>query len=223
MGRYADPSGILWLGAAWGLIRFDPATGASTRYAYDVGNVSALAIRSIAQDRAGKLWLATTEGGQNVFDPVARLFARRWAPPHPEHFATETNTILAGADGVIWLGKIDGLEVFDPASGAHAILRHNAADRFSLSANEVQSLAVDRDGSLWAGTKAGGVDRFSPASLQFGAWRSNPDDPGGLSDGNIRAIYRDRSGAVWLGTYDGGLNRFDPRIRDIHSVPARPS
>ena len=150
------------------------------------------------------------KAGRNFFDPVAGVFARRWGPPNREHFATETNTILAGADGVIWLGKSDGLEVFDPATGAHTILRHNAADRFSLSANEIQSLAVDREGSLWVGTKPGGVDRFSPASLQFGAWRRNSDDPRSLSDDNVRAIYRDRAGAVWIGTYDGGLNRFDP-------------
>ncbi len=210
IGMYADPSGILWLGSGSGLIRFDPATGASKRYAYDDPNSSALSIRSIAQDRAGNLWLATTEGGRNFFDPVAGVFLRRWGPPNREHFATETNTILAGADGVIWLGKSDGLEVFDPATGAHTILRHNAADRFSLGANEIQSLAVDREGSLWVGTKPGGVDRFSAASLQFGAWRRNSDDPRSLSDDNVRAIYRDRAGAVWIGTYDSGLNRFDP-------------
>ncbi len=210
VGMYADPSGILWLGAGRGLIRFDPASGASKRYAYDDPNSSALSVRSIAQDRAGNLWLATTEGGRNFFDPAAGVFERRWAPVPREHFATETNAILAGADGVIWLGKSDGLEVFDPATGAHTILRHNAADRFSLSANEIQSLAVDREGSLWVGTKPGGVDRFSPASLQFGAWRRNSDDPRGFSDDNVRAIYRDRAGAVWIGTYDGGLNRLDP-------------
>ena len=91
-----------------------------------------------------------------------------------------------------------------------AVLRHNAADRYSLSANEILALAMDRDGSLWVGTKGGGVNRFSPGSLRFGAWRRNPADPGSLSDGNIRAIYRDRAGMVWIGTYDGGLNRFDP-------------
>ncbi len=210
IGMYADPSGILWVGTGRGLIRFDPTTGVSKRYAYDEPQFSALSIRSIAQDRAGKLWLATTEGAQNVFDPAAGVFARRGVPPNREHFATETNAIVAGTDGTIWWGKTDGLEVIDPATGATTILRHNAADRFSLSANEILSLAVDRDGSIWAGTKAGGVDHFSPASLQFGAWRRNTDDPRGLSDGNIRAIYRDRAGAVWLGTYDGGLNRFDP-------------
>lgn len=209
VGMYADPSGILWLGAAYGLIRFDPSTGTSTRFT-DGGPLSSMSIRGVAQDPTGNLWLATTEGGQNFFDPVAGAFARRWSPPHREHLGTETNTILSGIDGVIWLGKMDGLELFDPATGSHTILQHNAADRFSLSSNEIQSLAVDREGSLWAGTKAGGVDRFSPASLRFGAWRRNSDDPRSLSDDNVRAICRDRAGVVWLGTYDGGLNRFDP-------------
>ena len=78
---------------------------------------------------------------------------------------------------MLWLGTTDGLEVFDPATGAIAVLRHNAADRYSLSGNEVQSLATDRDGSLWVGTKGGGVNRFSPGSLRFGAWRQQSGRP----------------------------------------------
>ena len=86
---------------------------------------------------------------------------------------------------------------------------HNAADRHSLSGNEILSLAADRDGSVWVGTKEGGVNRFSPASLRFGAWRRNPADKRSLSDENVRAIYADRAGVLWLGTYNGGLNRYD--------------
>ncbi len=209
VAMYADPAGMLWLGASNGLVRFDPLTGAATHYA-DARAKSPISIRGIAQDRGGNLWLATTEGGRNFFDPVAGAFSRRWAPPNPERLGTETNAIFADADGVIWLATTEGLEVYDPATGAREVLRHNPADRNSLGATEILSLAADRDGALWVGTKAGGVNRFSPGSLRFGAWRHNPADPGGLSDNNVRALYQDRSGDVWIGTYDGGLNRFDP-------------
>ncbi len=210
VGIYADPAGFLWLGTTDGLIRFDPAKGTSTTYNPGGPKPVHTSIRALAEDPTGKIWLASPEGRENFFDPLSGLFSRRWAPPNREYLGTESNTIFVGSDGVVWLGKIDGLQVFDPATGAHTSLRHNAADLHSLSANEIQSLAMDREGTLWVGTKGGGVDQFRPASLPFGAWRPNPAAPRSLSDSNIRAIYPDRAGVVWLGTYDGGLNRFDP-------------
>ena len=75
--------------------------------------------------------------------------------------------------------------------------------------DEILSLAADRDGSLWVGTKEG-AQPLPAGQSEFGAWRRNPADPRSLSDDNVRAIYRDRSGVLWLGTYDGGLNRYDP-------------
>ena len=210
-GMYRDPAGMLWLGAEYGLIRFDPSAGSVKDYPPDGPQTrSHMDIRAIARDREGNLWLANVEGGRNFFDPIAGAFSRRWAAPDPERLQIQTTSIVAGSDGLVWLGKRDSLEIFDPASGAHALVRHNPADPHSLSGSEILSLALDRDGSLWIGTKAGGVNRFSPATLRFGAWRPNPADRRSMSDDNVRAMYRDRAGALWIGTYDGGLDRFDP-------------
>ena len=205
---YRDPAGIFWLGGSHGLFRFDPSNGASTHYPQRRPNGLATDIRGIARDGAGKLWLATTEDAENVFDPNTGTYARRWPAPKTQAVRGSTS-IFAGPDGVLWRGTPKGLELFDPSTGAFAVLGHDAADRHSLSGNEILSLATDRDGSLWVGTKEGGVNRFSPASLRFGAWRRNPADSRSLSDENVRAIYADRAGVLWLGTYNGGLNRYD--------------
>jgi signal transduction histidine kinase/ligand-binding sensor domain-containing protein/CheY-like chemotaxis protein len=205
---YRDPAGIFWLGGSHGLFRFDPSSGASTHYPQRRPNGLTTDIRGIARDHAGKLWLAATEDARNCFDPIAGEYSRRWPTPRSQRLEA-ASSILAGSDGVLWQGTPTGLELFDPATESFAVLGHNAADRHSLSGNEILSLAVDRDGNLWVGTKEGGVNRFSPNSLRFGAWRRNPADPRSLSDENVRAIYRDRTGVLWLGTYNGGLNRYD--------------
>ena len=201
-------TGILWLGASTGLVRFDPSTGAAQHYSPGP-NRTPENFTDITQDPAGNLWLATTGDTPNFFDPVRGAFARPW-PAKQRRFNSPASAVYAGKDGVVWQGTSDGLEIFDPATGGFAVLHHHAADQQSLSENEILSIAEDRNGSLWFGTKGGGLSRFSTASLKFGGWRRNPADLRSLSDANVRAIYRDRSGVLWIGTYDGGLNRYEP-------------
>ncbi len=215
---HGDRKGVIWIAASTSLIRFDAATGTAKHYVPAGTPRSLWRVRGIADDDAGNLWLATSETGNNFFDSGTGAFSRRWAPPvagslvggNSQAFIWNNNDVLAGPDGLIWLAKAQGLQIFDPATGRHETLRHNPADRYSLSADEVLSMAADRDGGVWIGTKGGGVNRFSPEILRFGPWRQNPGDPNSLADNNIRAILRDRTGLLWIGMYSGGLNRFDP-------------
>jgi signal transduction histidine kinase/streptogramin lyase len=208
---YCDPAGILWLGASDGLIRFNPLSGAATHYTDRRANQEPANIRGITQDRAGNFWLAAAGDERNFFDPVRQVLTRRWAAVKRPRNDAPTSSILADRGGVLWLGTTDRLELFDPSTNAFAFLRHNAADRYSISGNEILSVLADRNGDVWVGVKGGGVNHFSPDTLRFGAWRPDPANPRGLSDENVRAIYQDRGGTVWIGTYDGGLNRFDTR------------
>ncbi|MEO8597472.1 MAG: two-component regulator propeller domain-containing protein [Candidatus Solibacter sp.] len=171
---HADTAGILWVGTSHGLVRFDPATGSSKNYPQDHPNpkIPVTRIRGIAQDGSSKLWLATNEGAVNFFDPVAGALSRRWAAPDPAALGIDrNNTIASGPDGILWLGTLNGLQAFDPATGAAGVVQHRPADRFSLSANEIWATTIDRDGDLWVGTKGGGVNRLSPSAMKFGAWR----------------------------------------------------
>ena len=209
---FLDSKGILWIGSSLGLIRLDPATQATKAYppAYPNPKILTTRIRGIAEDASGDFWLATNEGARNFFDPASEAFRRRWAAAKTGDLGQDVNnSISAGPGGVIWQGTTHGLQVFDPASGRMAVLRHHPADRYSLSADEIWATTTDRNGDLWVGTKGGGVNRFSPASMRFGAIRRDPDNPHSLGEDNVRAIYCDRLDIVWIGTYGGGLNRLD--------------
>jgi ligand-binding sensor domain-containing protein len=206
---HADVGGILWLGTADGLVRFDPATGGSIRYRT---NPSA-PVLGIASDRSGRLWLATTDGARNLFDPVTREFIRNWSmAPHPEDPQVGLSpSIYADPSGTIWRGtSSEGVKVFDPHNGTLEILRSDPADPHSLSGNQVLSIAADREGGVWVGVKGGGVSRLPANSIQFGAWRHDPGDPDSLNGDNVRAIYGDRTGSVWMGTFGNGMDRFEP-------------
>jgi signal transduction histidine kinase/ligand-binding sensor domain-containing protein/CheY-like chemotaxis protein len=168
---------------------------------------------------AGKLWLATYQGTPSVFDPKTETFPSGWPEGRTRgRLGADINqTVQVDSNGLIWLGTSEGLKVLDPVSGRADVLRHDPADPYSLSHNEVWSILNDREGNLWVGVKSGGINRFSPRSASFGPWRHDPSDPNSLSDNNVRAIRGDQTGDVWIGTYDGGLNRFDPKSgRFVH-------
>ncbi len=146
---HRDRAGNFWLGTYNGLVRFDPTNGGCTRFPQDRPNPKVLDDRTlgIAEDQHGNLWLAAREGAWNHFNPLARAFTRRWAAPDRQRLGDDINrTVVVGSDGIVWLGTMEGLKVYDPVTGAFAVLRNNAADRHSLSSNES---SFSRRGSRW--------------------------------------------------------------------------
>ncbi|HET6318802.1 MAG TPA: two-component regulator propeller domain-containing protein, partial [Chloroflexota bacterium] len=117
--------------------------------------------------------------------------------------------IAQDSDGFIWLGTSNGLDRFDGYEFVH--FRHEDADEHSLSANLISALYADRQGNLWAGTRAAGLNLFDSRTQQFTHFRYNPNDPTSLSDDAVRTIFEDRAGVLWVGT-ENGLARFDRAI-----------
>src|SRR5262249_39026816 len=82
-----DGEGTLWLGTdSSGLHRFDPATGRFTVYEHDAnrpGTLSDNRVNSVHIDRAGRMWLGT-QNGLDELDPKTgtfRSYHRREGPP----------------------------------------------------------------------------------------------------------------------------------------------
>jgi signal transduction histidine kinase/ligand-binding sensor domain-containing protein/DNA-binding NarL/FixJ family response regulator len=82
--------------------------------------------------------------------------------------------------------------------GRPALRVYNSAD--GLPQNTVQSLAVDRQGYLWAGTQDG-------AAVYNGRQWRKVDMPNRSASNYVRAVLAASDGAVWLGT-NAGLARF---------------
>jgi ligand-binding sensor domain-containing protein len=101
-------------------------------------------------------------------------------------------------DGYVWLATQEGLARFDG-------VRFTIFDRQStaaMSANDVETLFVSRDGSLWVGVYGGTLLRY-----QNGSFRSYSKAEG-LSSATITALAEDTSGDLWIGTDGDGLYRF---------------
>jgi ligand-binding sensor domain-containing protein len=184
----ADPAGVLWIGTQnAGLHRLKDGKLESSTTAE---GLSDNAVRDIAVDSSGRLWVGTL-GGLDLHE------GNRW-----RHFgvkeglpASNVRKVLASRDGSLWVGSKDGL----------ARLNHGPVQSIlgkdGLKNADIQSLTEDRTGALWIGTEHGGVYRYAGGvltPLRFGI-----DESGNT----VLSIFEDFEGSIWIGTYASGIHR----------------
>ena len=210
-----DRRGNLWFGTHGnGLVRFDPRSGRYRRYAHVASDPRSLSYDSIAAlwiDRGGTLWIAT-DFGLNRFDPATEEF--RLYSPQPKSL-TQYRSIAEEAGGALWLATSShGLHRFDPGTGTFITFEHGLRDPHSLGHNRVNSVHVDRSGTVWAATFRG-LDRFNPRDGTFTSY----DSRSGLPTDTVLGILEDGKGYLWISTRDG-LSRFDPRAQTFTNYHA---
>ena len=201
-----------WIATTAGLVRLDPATGQ-----FVVADLPApytgLALRSLARDRDGSLWLGTQDRGLLHYQPMTgaiRAYAAAGAAASPVH------AIEIDARGRVWAGTSDGLELVDPRNGRVRLFRHGIGQPGSLAGNLVRDLLQDDAGTLWVATHSGlsRVREARDGSITF-------DHPLAAAMGAapvpvVFSIAQAPGGALWLGT-DTGLIRFDPSRGSAHA------
>ena len=155
--------GTLWVGTLGaGLVRWDGARW--TRYphnATDAQSISSFYVISICLDARsgdGAVWVGTDGGGLNRLDPVTGTFThytRAQGLP-----GDRVSSILADADGFLWLGTDRGLSRFDPRTGVFR--NYDALD--GLQSGEFVSAFRDQGGEMFFGG-LGGLNAFDPQEV----------------------------------------------------------
>ncbi len=204
-----DRYGLMWFGTQDGLNRYDGYAFTIYRHLRsDPRSLVHNTVNVLYEDRAGTLWVGTV-GGLDSFTGDGHFVHHTAIPPE------SIGALYQDADGFLWVGTIGGgLFRYDPATGQAREYRHDPADPFSLSDNNVLSLYEDRAGTLWVGT-VGGLNGFDRATGRFTHYTHDPADPHSLSYNQLAAILEDRSGTLWVatGTFHenrvGGLDALD--------------
>ncbi|HSN77935.1 MAG TPA: two-component regulator propeller domain-containing protein, partial [Anaerolineae bacterium] len=208
-----DDQGFLWMATQDGLNRYDgyefkvfkddPQSPNSLR-----GN----AVASIDKAPDGALWIGTSDGGLNRYDPRTGQFTAYLHDPTDPNSLSENSISSVDVDsqGVVWAGTNNrGLNRLDPATGQVTRYLHDPDDEQSLSGDVVAAVLAGCDGQVWVGTTDNGLNRLDPATGQVTRYLANPGDPHSLSHSAVTSLFLDRAGVLWVGTFAGGLNRFD--------------
>jgi ligand-binding sensor domain-containing protein/signal transduction histidine kinase len=184
--------GRLWIGTEGGGLA-EMHNGTFRAYTTADG-MSGNFVRSLFEDRAGTLWVATDEG---LFRMEGSRFIR--VDDQPQMPANSFHAIAEDDAGRIWAG----------APHLFAIL-HGHPKEYSLngtdSQNRVKSILKTEDGSIWVGTVSG-LHRLRPGSEHFervpGVW------------GTVRILCAVPGGELWAGTIGQGIFRIRFQSREI--------
>ncbi len=225
-----DSGGTLWIGTKKGLNRFESAGPGRSRLgtferflhnsddaaegdpagdpeAFAVGTDGSLShdgVRSLFEDRDGRLWIGT-DGGLNLWQETTHSFASyRAAVGDPASLSNDQVVdIYQDASGILWIGTLGGgVSKWNPGRWS---FDHYWNDDEAAS-NTVFAVSEDRAGDLWIGTSAG-LERLERAGGRRVRYAHDPRDERSLVDDRVTALLHDRDGALWIGTVGGGLHR----------------
>ncbi len=183
--------GTLWTsGSEIGVISY-PAQGPVRTYDIASG-LDSNNVLSLAEDRAGDVWVGTLSGLNRIGHGVVTHVVS----------SAKVTSINPSADGSLWASSESGL-IYVPASLSPVRV---FTQREGLPTSLIQGLAEDADGHLWLGTEQG-IVRVEKAELlrPDPATDRSPVVFGvadGLRNAQVRSnsVFRSRLGDIWFVT-----------------------
>ncbi len=212
---YEDSHRNLWIGTRLALHRIDPS-GKSTAFAGVKPGVP-FDVISVVEDRAGFIWVGTSNDGLFRLDPKNGHWKNyRHNENDPSSLSNNlVNRLLVDHDGALWAATWDGLDRFDAQTSRFTTFKADPHSREQI----YLALAEGTEHDLWLGTYGFGLQHFNPKTTQFTTYGSS-DASGGLSNGVVNWVHVARTGAVWVAT-SNGFNQFNPATRHFTVYEAR--
>ena len=183
-----------------------------------VGEIPRGVVATMAQDKAGFLWLSTGDGLMR-YDGYRYRAQEFDSPDVTQRNLGWIRALLPTRDGRLWIGtETRGLAVYDPTDD---IVQFpvppvdTATNDPAMPEPTVRALAEDVDGAIWAGTIGGGLKRFDPRTKELSTFLHD-GEPGCLPDERVLSLLVDRRGNLWVGTWLGlslkrrGRDDFEP-------------
>ena len=192
-----DTDGSLWIGAGQGSVyRW---TGGRLQAQRFEGTVPRGEVWAIVRDRENTMWLGTLDGLFRIKDGRATRYST-----DDGLASNRMRSVLLAADGVLWIGTTSGVTTYDKGAFTSHTFGPGAGSSFDVS-----TMTVDREGSIWVGSRTDGLARVGRG--QFTSYGTRE----GLPADYVATVIEDSQGTFWIGT-DAGLGAFrDGRSRPL--------
>ncbi len=212
-----DAVGHIWVGTVSGLFKLtlsrDKKSYAIKKYLHDKTKPQSLGanfVRTIAEDTKGQIWVGTERGGVNLYQSATDDF-KRYTTQNSSLTNDIIRKILVAHDGTMWIGAMNGLNVYNPFTKEFNVYRHNSENSKSLNDNSIKDIYEDNNGSVWIGTNFGGVNVAHRNTITFNVYKHNSFNAHSISGNLVSVLARDKNGNLWIGTEGRGLNVYNPK------------
>jgi len=210
---YKDRQGFLWIGTTTGLNRYDGYGFKVFRHSdLDTFSVSDEDVKNIFEGPDGRLFINTSAGDANIFDPRTGAFL----PRNTTYFKDLkipwfglVNIVHDAAGRFYFIFADSGVYRLDPGVSIAKHLQINGTGR---SAAPIAAATLDSTGSLWLSHLDGMFERID-LGRQTVILSSNILRKKGLKPSNSYHIFIDNRNKAWLFAEDNrtGLWEFDPQ------------
>lgn len=167
-------------------------------------------VRAVTFDRTGRLWVGDNRPCLSLWDTTGRCLgfmdARGQVHPGATPFPARPYGVTEDRRGRMWIAtKGGGIFVYD--HGQMTNYRHDPANPYSLSHDDVYDIREDHRGRIWIATFGGGINLFD--DKQPGGRFLNKDNTHSLDMGGsflkVRRITDNGRGVMIFSTSDGLL------------------
>jgi len=216
-----DKSGSIWAGTRLGLLKFNKSIQKfqAVPELFNASDNPEFEILSMLEDKKGDLWLGTWGKGLLWFNKqngILGSFMNRSSTP----FVSHIRSIFEYNEDQLMVGSDDGLYIFNINS--NYVTRIDIPHfKYSLSDQNVYSMARDRENSIWIGTYFGGINYLNTSLLPIETFYSDVLK-GFLSGKAVSQFVEDPKGNMWIATEDGGINYLD-KSSGVISQPIKTS
>lgn len=192
---FEDSQNTLWAGGDFGVLHIQSEDDV-IHYKYRRNELNSNEVRSINEDKSGRIWVGTYGGGLNIFSngKWSRLIQKD---------GLSSNRILClyrDKKDAMWVGTQDkGISIYSPQDSTFSYLTE--AD--GLSNSHIRNITNDSWGNIWIGTSGGGLNRY------FGQQFTHYDKSNGLAGNYVYALAQDTAQQIWLSASKRGVTRFD--------------
>lgn len=198
-----DRQGFIWIGTNnAGLYRFDGyQTEKYQSSATDSTSLPHDRISALYEDGDGQIWVGT-QNGLAKFNAETNNFTRYFPSSGAANQRIIKSIMCDGKSG-FWIASWGGLQHFDPVQAKFTLYAHEAARSDSLATNDLNAIAVDTKGGVWAGTWPAGIDYLEPGTNRFRHFRIDDEKQPDSKLNIVRSMYLDAHGMLWIGTENG--------------------
>jgi signal transduction histidine kinase/ligand-binding sensor domain-containing protein len=198
-----DHKGLMWIGTADGLNRYDGFNFVVYKnISDDSTSLADNVIRSLYEDHNNDL-LVGTEVGLSLYnrakDQFLNYFYDRSSPL--KDIRCTVLKILEDKSGNLWLASTAGLIYFDRVKNQITQYTYDADNPESISSNNAQYIFIDKRANFWVATRSG-LNLFKKESGTF-KHITRDDQGNSLLNTDFLNIAEDQEGNVWFGSTDG--------------------